>query len=351
MAEPHEQRNAVRTLTKLLELSQRGLLPATFVPALSNLQTALAEDPCVRCHLLALSHDELGVIFDGVADPLQPELAVFFSSTCKGLRIPLRAALDVLRQLHAHAAALGQRMESSCAQVRRFETLELGDNPEYTLLDFRADEMTTIGMLLSFMPVLDGLFFEGNTSVGDVGVQALCEAMRHGCAPSLRTVFLSGVQFGPLGAVTLAAAIGRGAMPNLVEVYMENNDIGDKGAAALGAALRKRPKLKVLEMQCCNIGDAGVASLVDNLGKDDFKALEKLHLDENNLTDVGCAKLVAALSAGALPAIMEFYDKEGEYASTAISEHASTEACDAVDAALQRRLELKGEAASAGGEE
>ena len=337
MAEPHEQRNAVRTLTKLLELSQRGLLPATFVPALSNLQTALAEDPCVRCHLLALSHDELGVIFDGVADPLQPELAVFFSSTCKGLRIPLRAALDVLRQLHAHAAALGQRMESSCAQVRRFETLELGDNPEYTLLDFRADEMTTIGMLLSFMPVLDGLFFEGNTSVGDVGVQALCEAMRHGCAPSLRTVFLSGVQFGPLGAVTLAAAIGRGAMPNLVEVYMENNDIGDKGAAALGAALRKRPKLKVLEMQCCNISDAGVASLVDNLGKDDFKALETLDLDFNKVTDKGCATLAKALKAGALPSLTQLEFTDFGHHPPERNNPASDAAKDAVQQALMAR--------------
>jgi len=29
-----------------------------------------------RCLLLALSHDELGVIFDGLADPLQPVVAV-----------------------------------------------------------------------------------------------------------------------------------------------------------------------------------------------------------------------------------------------------------------------------------
>jgi len=43
----------------------------------------------------ALSHDELGVIFDGLADPLQPGVAVALSSTCLGLRTPLRAALEV----------------------------------------------------------------------------------------------------------------------------------------------------------------------------------------------------------------------------------------------------------------
>ena len=44
----------------------------------------------------ALSHDELGVIVDGLADPLQPIVAVALSSTCLGLRTPLRAALEEL---------------------------------------------------------------------------------------------------------------------------------------------------------------------------------------------------------------------------------------------------------------
>ena len=40
-----------------------------------------------------------------------------------------------------------------------------------------------------------------------------------------------------------------------------------------------------------------------NLGKDDFKALEWLSLSHNEITDAGCAKLVAALDDGALPAL------------------------------------------------
>ena len=43
-----------------------------------------------------LSHDELGVIVDGLADPLEPIIAVALSSTCLGLRTPLRAGLKVL---------------------------------------------------------------------------------------------------------------------------------------------------------------------------------------------------------------------------------------------------------------
>ena len=57
-------------------------------------------------HLLDLSHDELGAIVDGLANPLQPVVAVALSSTCKGLRTPLQAALKVLRQQHRSAKSL-----------------------------------------------------------------------------------------------------------------------------------------------------------------------------------------------------------------------------------------------------
>ena len=66
----------------------------------------------------ALSHDELGVIVDGLADPLQPVVAVALSSACLGLRTPLRAALEVLKERHARAVALCRKLLLSCAAVR-----------------------------------------------------------------------------------------------------------------------------------------------------------------------------------------------------------------------------------------
>ena len=48
--------------------------------------------------------------------------------------------------------------------------------------------------------------------------------------------------------------------------------------AALAAPLRDLPALKTLYLTSCDIGDEGVASLVANLGKDDFKAVENLWL-------------------------------------------------------------------------
>ena len=70
-----------------------------------------SSDDASRCLLLALSHDELGVIVDGLADPLQPVVAIALSSTCKGLRTPLQAALEVLKERHARAVALCRKVQ------------------------------------------------------------------------------------------------------------------------------------------------------------------------------------------------------------------------------------------------
>ena len=76
---------------------------------------------------------------------------------------------------------------------------------------------------------------------------------------------------------------------------------------------------------------------MDNLGKDDFKKLGKLWLDGNTITDVGCAKLVAALDAGALP------QSRSSSKRTAPRSSASTPAMPRaeVEAALQKRLDAK----------
>ena len=73
-AEPHEYRNEERMLTKMLDQLKNGRFPAELLPLLRNFNSAVMESPCSRCHLLALSHDELGVIVDGLAVPLhRPE--------------------------------------------------------------------------------------------------------------------------------------------------------------------------------------------------------------------------------------------------------------------------------------
>ena len=77
-----------------------------------------------RCLLLALSHDELGVIVDGLADPLQPVVAVALSSTCLGLRTPLLTALKKLKKRYKRAKKLCRKVHTSCAELRVAEELD-----------------------------------------------------------------------------------------------------------------------------------------------------------------------------------------------------------------------------------
>ena len=272
----------------------------------------------------ALSHDELGVVFDGLADPLQPVVAVALSSTCLGLRTPLRAALQVLKERHQKAVVLCRKLDKSCAQVRGAENL-------YGAGLLVAADMATLGMILrtNGLPRMEDIFLRSN-GLGDTAMQALCEGLGSGAAPSLLGLGLSHNNFGPAGAEALAAALGRGAMPKLVTLFLLGNPIGNRGVAALAAPLRKLPALTKLFLGYCEIGDEGVASLVDNLGKDDFKALETLRLGNNKITDAGVTKLLAALDAGGLPKLVND-------PNMLFSNPASAVAVEAVKAALVKR--------------
>ena len=253
----------------------------------------------------ALSHDELGVIFDGLADPLQPVVAVALSSTCLGLRTPLGLALQVLKEQHENATALCHKLEVSCTDLAGHSgAIELAG------LDV-AEHMGTLGMLLQGhrLPKLEQLAVSyAGDLFGDAGVRTLFEGLGPCAVPSLR-LMLDGNHIGKVGAETLAAALGRGAMPKLEKLNIECNPIGNQGVAALAAPLRKMPALKVLRLDDCEFGDEGVASLFANLGKDDFKALQQLYLDEEiaDVTEKGCATIATAIESGAMPELLIAY--------------------------------------------
>ena len=254
-----------------------------------------------RCHLLALSHDELGVVFGGLADPLEPAVAVALSGTCKEFRAPLRALLEVLKERHLRAVALCRKVHSSdepcsCTLLRDAEELHWYGKRLTT------DDMATLGIILrtNGLPRLRELGLVGSR-FGDAGMQALCEGLGRGAAQSHLKIGLNQCKFGQVGAEALAAALGRGAMPKLVGLFLGANPIGNQAVGALSVPLRKLPALKELILVNCNIGDEGVTSLVANLGKHDFKALEVLALDYNKIKAAGCAALASALTAGAFP--------------------------------------------------
>ena len=282
----------------------------------------------------ALSHDELGVIFDGLADPLQPVVAVALSSTCLGLRTPLGTALEVLKERHARAVALCRKASTfhqytSCAKLRDAEKLSWAAGEIYVKGGFTADHMATFGMILQTNRLVRLKSLElGRSRIDDAGVCALCEGLDHRSAPSLRLLGLGGSNFGPPGTAALAAALRRGAMPRLQVLGLHNTRIGNQGATELAAPLRSLPALENLFMDFCGIGDEGVASLFADLGKDDFKALEYLSLIYNNITDVGMAKLLSAVNSGAAPHLKEL---PAEY------NDAKEESVSALSAALELR--------------
>ena len=105
---------------------------------------------------------------------------------------------------------------------------------------------------------------------------------------------------------------------------------------ALAPALRRRPALRRLCLGDNPLGDEGLAALVappppagtppPPAGR--LKNLELLYLNGTQVTDAGCAALVAALDSGALPAL--------ELLDIYYNTRASDAARDAVDEAIAR---------------
>ena len=296
-----------------------------------------SDDDPSRCLLLALSHDELGVIFDGLADPLQPIVAVLFSSTCKGLRTPpvLQSAQLTLTRRHCRAAKLCRKLDTSCADL----------SDETKIVDeLCLDDMETLGMILRTrgLPKLYTLQLAGNgNGFGDAGMEALCQGLGDGGLPLLGMLNLQDDKIGPAGAEALAAALRRGAMPTIEVLDLRTNPLGNRGLAALATALRKHPALVHLTLERCELGDDGVATLLKDLGKDEFKALKTLDLDGNEMVSAASATMiVSAIDRGALPTLGKVNFRP---------RFTPTETEALIDAALKRRSDAAS-AASRGSE-
>jgi len=224
---------------------------------------ALAASESPR-HLLDLGHDVLGVLLDGLADPLQPVVAVALSSTCLGLRTPLGAALEVLKERHTRAAALCRKvlhdehgggdppvpLGSSCAVVRDAEQLQF--NP------LAAGDMATLGMILCTggLPNAKQLLLAFTVGFGDeneVELRALFEGMGPGSLPELRGLGLSHHMFRSANAEALAATFRRGAMPKLKELFLSGSTFSNQAVGVLAAPLRKLPDLRELSLAGCGM--------------------------------------------------------------------------------------------------
>ena len=176
-----------------------------------------------------------------------------------------------------------------------------------------AADLATLATLGSVLPALEVLWLdEDSGSAGPDGVQRLAEGLVAGSLPAVTRLIIGRMYLGDAGASALAAALDRGALPRLERLTLGDAAIGDAGLVALALALRRRPALRKLGLSGNPLGDEGLAALVappppaagtppPPAGA--FKKLEWLSLGNTQITNAGCATLVAALDSGVLPAL------------------------------------------------
>jgi Ran GTPase-activating protein (RanGAP) involved in mRNA processing and transport len=256
--------------------------------------------------LAALSGDEQCIIFSQLCNVLDTRIAVAFSSTSSELWALTQAQRQQLRADHEAAAALCLKMGlRSCKELREAKSVDCYRT------GLSVDDLATLGTLGSVLPALEKLYLTEPAADPD-GVPRLAERLGAGALPAVTSLILSTTHVGDAGASALAAALGRGALPRLEFLYLSNTAIGDAGLVSLAPALRRRPALEILRLDHNPFGDEGLTALVapppppagalpPPTGV--LTKLKDLGLNNNLVTDAGCAALAAALDSGALPAL------------------------------------------------
>ena len=259
--------------------------------------------------LSKLSVDEHGIILGQLLNPLEPRLAVYFSSASSGLRVLLTPALlQQLRADHEVAAALCRKMGMrSCKELREAKFVDLIHK------DLSAADLATLGKLGSVLPALMGLTLcQMPSAASPDGVKRLADGLGAGALPAVLYINVHGVHVGGADASALAAALGRGALPRLMSgLGLCDAGIGDAGMVVLAPALRRQSALVGLILTNNPFGDEGLNALVapplpagalpPPIGG--LKELTVLNLDRTQVSDAGCATLASALDSGALPAL------------------------------------------------
>ena len=265
--------------------------------------------------LSALSDDDVRNIFWQACNPLEPRVAVAFSSASRELWALTQALRQQLRSEHKAAAALCHRMGMraaknanrglrSCKKLRKARVVEC-DNP---LRSLSAVYLTMLGTLGPVLPALEEMRLSCCCSSFD-GVQRLFAELGAGALPAMTTLAICHLHVGDAGASALAAALGRGALLRLENLTLCNAAIGDTGLVALAPALRRLPALISLSLAQSLLGDEGLAAIVATATgntwppKGGLPKLKELNLDYTQITDAGCAALISAFDSGTLPAL------------------------------------------------
>mgnify|MGYP002835320393 FL=1 len=254
-----------------------------------------------------LCDDVLGIFFGRLCNPLEPRVAVNFSSASSGLRALTLALRQALKEEHEAAAALCLKVGMhSCKQLREASVAR------WPRKGLTATDLATLGTLGAALPLLQQLVLFRNVAAPD-GVQRLAAGLGAGGLPAIKILNLNRMQMGDAGASAIGAAIGRGALPRLEALGLGENGIGDAGLVSLVPALRRLTALATLSLFDNPIGDEGIAALVRSppTGGVYWSSLNTVNLEDTLVSDTGCATLTSALYAGAMPSLSKLTLEKG----------------------------------------
>ena len=290
--------------------------------------------------LCLLGGDVLGLILEGLRNPLDPRAAVSLGSVSRRLRALTQELRRQLRADHESVAELclctiwchscgGHRLTEmsgsvpmSCKELREAKTAsfrfeistwsERWERWERRSACPALGTLATLGTLGLVLPALERLFLvERSGTAGHDGVQRLVVGLGAGALPAVNYLYIGRVHVGDAGASALAAALGRGALPRLKVLALNSAAIGDAALVALAPALWRRPALESLYFGGNLLGDEGLTALLPPpppagtppLPTGGLKKLKVLYLRGTQITDAGCAALASTLYSGALPAL------------------------------------------------
>lgn len=116
-------------------------------------------------------------------------------------------------------------------------------------------------------------------------------------SPIVRTFWLSGEGLSPRSLVPFFQR-AMGESSKIVRLYLKNTQYGDDVARVLSLSLRHNTSLEVLSLMDSSLSAQGASSLADGLVNN--STLRRLNLDRNHIGDVGMAVLGQAIPKSSL---------------------------------------------------
>lgn len=221
--------------------------------------------------------------------------------------------------------------------------LESEGGPEKLDLNLPVEQRLTPKQILFLAKVLrkggaSGNYFNlkriilSHIDLKDEGFIAIAAAIA--VLPQLVSLSLTNTGLGTKGAMALAKALT--VSKSIQRVYLGDNPLYEEGAKILAEALTRRvdcPSLE-LDLQWCNIGDAGAVALADAI-KANPQAVSDLNISHNKINETGAIALAQALTIK--PNALRSLDLDGNYIGT-IGIKALAEALQDPDQKLSRLL-------------